>query len=208
MSNLIIINNSKPTLPTQTYCYSGRWSCEDSVHDCPGRCGYIIYKDKNGNIIEKNGYCNQDTNIRIIASEIIEVMGLNTKVCDFVPQSQYNISTEFTCTDNGWENGATGGTATCQGIKTVKISDLLGVANGFIRFQYINNSNEVGLTKEDGSQLNIGEVLPISQMLMATIYAQCSNVYPCTPSINSGTYIIQYSPNGMDNWINSNLNVI
>ena len=24
MSNLTIINNSKPTLPTQTYCYSGR----------------------------------------------------------------------------------------------------------------------------------------------------------------------------------------
>ena len=81
MSNLIIINNSKPTLPTQTYCYSGRWDCEDSVHDCPGKCGYIIYKDENGNIIEKNGYCNQDTNIRIIASEIIEVEGLNTKAC-------------------------------------------------------------------------------------------------------------------------------
>ena len=81
MSNLIIINNSKPTLPTKTYCYSGRWSCEDSLHDCPGKCGYIIYKDENGNIIEKNGYCNQDTNIRIIASEIIEVEGLNTKAC-------------------------------------------------------------------------------------------------------------------------------
>ena len=81
MSNLIIINNSKPTLPTQTYCYSGRWPCEDSVHDCPGKCGYIIYKDENGNIIEENGYCNQDTNIKIIASEIIEVMGLNTKAC-------------------------------------------------------------------------------------------------------------------------------
>ena len=81
MSNLIIINNSKPTLPTQTYCYSGRWSCEDSLHDCPGKCGYIIYKDENGNIIEENGYCEQDTNIQIIASEIIEVRGLNTEAC-------------------------------------------------------------------------------------------------------------------------------
>ncbi len=81
MSNLTIINNSKPTLPTQTYCYSGRWLCEDSVHDCPGRCGYIIYKDENGNIVEKSGFCKADTNIRIIASEIIEDMGLNIKSC-------------------------------------------------------------------------------------------------------------------------------
>ena len=39
----------------------------------------------------------------------------------FVPQSQYNIITELTCTESGWEYGATGGTTTCQGIKTVKI---------------------------------------------------------------------------------------
>lgn len=208
MSTLTINNAAIQTYPTKKHCYRGRWECEDSVHDCPGKCGYVRYKDQYGNIVEEDGFCITDTNIQIVASEIIQVIGLITEVCDFVPQSQYNISTEFTCTDNGWENGATGGTATCQGIKTVKISDLLGVTNGFIRFQYINNSNEVGLTKEDGSQLNIGEVLPISQMLMATTYAQCSNVYPCTPSINSGTYIIQYSPNGMDNWINSNLNVI
>ena len=82
MSNLTIINNSKPTLPTQTYCYSGRWSCQDSLHKCPGRCGYIIYKDENGNIIEENGYCSQDTNIVIVASEIISVVGLNLENCD------------------------------------------------------------------------------------------------------------------------------
>ena len=81
MSILTINNASKPTLPTQKYCYSGRWPCEDSVHDCPGRCGYIVYKDKNGNIIEKDGYCDQDTNIVIFASEIILVEGLNLKNC-------------------------------------------------------------------------------------------------------------------------------
>ena len=82
MSNLTIINNSKPTLPTQTYCYSGRWPCEDSVHDCPGKCGYIEYKDENGNIIEEYGYCKQHTNIVIVASEIILVEGLNLKNCN------------------------------------------------------------------------------------------------------------------------------
>ena len=81
MAILTIINNSKPTLPTQTYCYSGRWSCEDSLHDCPGRCGYVRYKDEQGNIAEEFGFCTADTNIQIIASEIIEVMGLNIKSC-------------------------------------------------------------------------------------------------------------------------------
>ena len=82
MAILTIINNSKPTLPTQTYCYSGRWLCEDAVHDCPGRCGYIRYKDENGNIVEEYGYCVQDTNIVIVASEIILVVGLKLENCD------------------------------------------------------------------------------------------------------------------------------
>ena len=82
MSNLIIINNSKPTLPTQTYCYRGRWSCEDSVNYCPGKCWHIKYKDENGNIIEEYGYCVQDTNIVIVASEIILVEGLDLENCD------------------------------------------------------------------------------------------------------------------------------
>lgn len=215
MSNLIIINNAEKiiqTCNTYQFGYAGANPSDTGIVD------FINCDDINTRVAltweESDG---RYYNITICAKEILNISSFVTdegiigscdNTQDFVPQSQYNISIEFTCTDNGWENGATGGTATCQGIKTVKISDLLGVANGFIRFQYINNSNEVGLTKEDGSQLNIGEVLPISQMLMATTYAQCSNVYPCTPFINSGTYIIQYSPNGMDNWINSNLNVI
>ena len=81
MSILTIINNSKPTLPTQTYCYSGRWDCEDRVHHCPGMCGYVRYKDEHGNVVEKSGFCKADKNIRIVASEIIEVEGLNIKSC-------------------------------------------------------------------------------------------------------------------------------
>ena len=82
MSNLTIINNSKPTLPTQTYCYSGRWPCEDSLHNCPEMCGYVRYKDENGNIVEESGFCTADTNIQIVASEIILVVGLNLENCD------------------------------------------------------------------------------------------------------------------------------
>ena len=82
MSILTINNSAKPSLPTQTYCYSGRWSCQDSLHDCPGRCGYVRYKDEQGNIVEENGYCNQDTNIVIVASEIISVGGIDLVNCD------------------------------------------------------------------------------------------------------------------------------
>ena len=82
MSTLTINNAAKPTLPTQTYCYSGRWSCQDPLHNCPGKCGYIRYKDENGNIIEEDGYCVQDTNIVIVASEIILVEGLYLENCD------------------------------------------------------------------------------------------------------------------------------
>ena len=85
MSTLTINNTVKPTLQTKTYCYSGRWDCEDSVHDCPGKCGYVRYKDKNGNILEESGFCITDTNIQIVASEIIQVIGLNKKVCDQTP---------------------------------------------------------------------------------------------------------------------------
>ena len=81
MSTLTINNSAKPSLPTQTYCYSGRWPCEDSLHDCPGKCGHIKYKDENGNIIEEYGYCVQD-NIVIVASEIILVEGLDLENCD------------------------------------------------------------------------------------------------------------------------------
>ena len=82
MSILTINNAVKPTLPTQTHCYRGRWDCEDSVHDCPGMCVYVQYKDQYGNIVEKSGFCKTDRKIKIVASEIIEVVGLNTKVCD------------------------------------------------------------------------------------------------------------------------------
>ena len=82
MSILTINNAVKPTLPTQTYCFSGRWDCDDSVHNCPGECGYVQYKDQYGNIVEESGFCKTDRNIQIVASEIIEVIGLNTKACN------------------------------------------------------------------------------------------------------------------------------
>ena len=81
MSILTINNAEKPTLPTQTYCYRGRWDCDDSVHNCPGECGYVQYKDQYGNIVEESGFCITDTNIQIVASEIIQVVGLDSITC-------------------------------------------------------------------------------------------------------------------------------
>ena len=77
MSILTINNAVKPTLPTQTYCFSGRWNCGD----CPGMCGYVRYKDEYGNILEESGFCITDTNIQIVASEIIQVVGLDSITC-------------------------------------------------------------------------------------------------------------------------------
>ena len=85
MSTLTINNEVKPTLPTQTYCFSGRWECDDSAHDCPEKCGYVRYKDEYGDILEESGFCKTSTNIQIVASEIIQVVGLNKKVCDQTP---------------------------------------------------------------------------------------------------------------------------
>ena len=65
MSTLTINKAVKPTLPTQTYCFRGRWDCEDSVHNCPGMCGYVRYKDEYGNILEEYGFCITDTNIQM-----------------------------------------------------------------------------------------------------------------------------------------------
>ena len=95
MSTLTINNAAIQTYPTQTYCYSGRWDCEDSVHNCPGKCGYIRYKDQYGNIVEESGYCITDTNIQIVASEIIQVIGLDTEVCQ-----QNSIKTLNAYSDN------------------------------------------------------------------------------------------------------------
>ena len=81
MSTLTINNAAIQTYPTQTHCYRGRWDCEDSIHDCPGMCGYIRYKDQYGNIVEESGFCRTDANIQIVASEILQVIGLSPKVC-------------------------------------------------------------------------------------------------------------------------------
>ena len=81
------ITSNSATLPTQTYCFKGKWDCADSVHSCPEPCGYIRYKDEYGNIVEQSGFCITDTNIQIVASEILQVIGLDTKDCSGTSRS-------------------------------------------------------------------------------------------------------------------------
>ena len=81
MSTLTINNAAIQTYPTQTYCYRGIWDCEDPIYGCQGMCGYIRYKDQYGKIVEESGYCITDTNIQIVASEILQVIGLNKEIC-------------------------------------------------------------------------------------------------------------------------------
>ena len=95
MSILTINNAVKPTLPTKTYCFRGRWDCEDSIHKCPGECGSVTYLDEFGVEQTESGYCIDDGVIKIIASEIIEVIGLNTVVCDQTPIKTLNSQNDL-----------------------------------------------------------------------------------------------------------------
>ena len=81
MSNLIIINNSKTTLPTQKYCLRAYRDCQDSVHDCPGVCGSVTYIDEFGNQQTESGYCIDDGIIQITASSIVSLVGMNPIEC-------------------------------------------------------------------------------------------------------------------------------
>ena len=81
MSNLIIINNSKPTLPTQTYCFKAYLDCEDSLHHCPGECASVTYLDEFGVEQTESGYCTDDGVIQIIASSIVRHTGMNPIEC-------------------------------------------------------------------------------------------------------------------------------
>ena len=94
MSTLTINNAAIQTLPTQIYCFKPRWPCEDSVHKCPGQCGYVIYYDENGIEQMEAGFCIDDGIIRIIASSIIEVMGMKQVTCKPDPIETLNTHSD------------------------------------------------------------------------------------------------------------------
>ena len=95
MSILTINNAAIQTLPTQIYCFKPRWPCEDSVHKCPGQCGYVIYYDENGIEQMEAGFCIDDGIIRIRASSIIEVMGMKQVTCKPDPIETLNTHSDI-----------------------------------------------------------------------------------------------------------------
>lgn len=95
MSILTINNAVKPTLPTQTYCFSGRWDCEDSIHDCPGVCGSVTYIDEFGNQQTESGYCIDDGIIQIVASSIVSHIGMQLITCVQNPIETLNSQNDF-----------------------------------------------------------------------------------------------------------------
>ena len=90
MSILTINNAVKPNLPTQTYCFRGRWDCNDSLHNCPGQCGYVRYYDENGIEQMQAGFCIDDGIVQIIASSIIEAIGMQQVTCEPNPIETLN----------------------------------------------------------------------------------------------------------------------
>lgn len=80
---------------TSNFCYVGHWDCEDSLHNCPGRCGYVVYIDSAGNQVEQNGICG-NTVITINAQSIVEAIGVDSVDCgvtEFTFDADYAVLT-------------------------------------------------------------------------------------------------------------------
>ena len=168
-------------------------------------CGYIRYKDQYGNIVEESGYCITDTNIQIVASEILQVIGLNTEICDAPNLTNYqvNISGNITCNPQGGD-GLTGYSNYCTGNTPFTVSSLSGVASGYIRMVVDAGTGDIGIQKTVGA-LALNEIVPITEQLEATFAGSGSNppeAYPWgyPPSITPIVYSFQYSPDGVNSW--------
>ena len=80
MGTFSIISDAAPVV-VYNYCFKAYWDCEDSVHNCPGQCGYVRYYDEFGVEQMEAGYCVDDGVIQIVASSIIEAIGMVQVTC-------------------------------------------------------------------------------------------------------------------------------
>ena len=79
-----IVTPTEPQIGNHVYEVTGRWSKEDTLHNCPEKCGFVIYKDYNGVSQTLNGLNVDDHGfenpILIYAYEIIARAGVNLKL--------------------------------------------------------------------------------------------------------------------------------
>lgn len=112
----------------------------------------------------------------------------------------YRTAVPADYSESGWENGHTGGTAMYQGFLDFKFSEILGVSTGFIRLKINGDNGEFGLQKVNNSSIVIGQNISVTEPLRENLYASCSNVYQCTPVVNTAQYTFEFSYDGATNW--------
>ena len=121
--------------------------------------------------------------------------------------NSYNLYVPFQCIENGWESGATGGSMTCDGYVEFKFSEIIGIQNGFIRFLNNGDNGQYGTYRANGNPIILNNNIDINELFRTTVFAQCSAVYQCSPTIYSTIYNLEYSTDGLSNWQSFDLNV-
>ena len=121
--------------------------------------------------------------------------------------NSYNLHVPFECIENGWENGTTGGSTTCDGYIEFKFSEIIGIQNGFIRFLNNGNNGQYGTYRTNGNPIILNNNIDINELFRTTFFAQCGGTYQCSPTISSTVYNLEYSADGLNNWQSFDLNV-
>ena len=121
--------------------------------------------------------------------------------------SNYNLYVPFSCFDNGWGSGTTGGTATCEGSIDFDFINILNVQSGFIKFVSNGDNGQYGLYRVNNNPIILNSNINVTELFRITLFAQCGGTYPCSPTIYNTIYNIEYSIDGINNWQQFNLNV-
>lgn len=112
----------------------------------------------------------------------------------------FRLGVPSKCSQSGWENGHTGGTAVCEGHLDFRFSEMLGVANGFIRLKQNGDNGALGLERASVLPIVIDQNMNVTELFRESLYAYCSNVYECTPVVDIATYRFEFSVDGVNNW--------
>ena len=122
-------------------------------------------------------------------------------------KNSYNLYVPFQCIENGWENGTTCGSVTCDGDVEFKFSEIIGIQNGFIRFLNNGDNEQYGTYRTNWNPIILNNNIDINELFRTTVFAQCGGTYQCYPAIYSTIYNLEYSTDGLSNWQSFNLNV-
>lgn len=192
MSTLTINNDVKPTLPVNTYCFEGRWDCNNPTHGCPDPCGSITYIDKFGVEHTESGYCINDGIIQIVASSIVSHIGMELITC--VQNSIENLISQNDLCGSCWDiriNVPPGETRTVVFSSNFQSNANYGIScnqspNGSIVYQ--NQSYTITETTDFGfgidAAMNNGGSNPYSSYILVEVLNQGNSIASASYSRN------------------------